>query len=76
MPPTNPHPAAAPAGYAVLHYNGANEALPPTPTPQPQSAAPWTLQQAAQIVMSSALLQARLQAVACLHAQWRSARPA
>lgn len=43
----------------MLHYKGTNETLPPTPTPQPQSVQPWTLQQAGQIVMSSALLQVR-----------------
>lgn len=43
------------AGYAVLRYKGAPETLPSTPLPQPGSVAAWTLEQDAQIVMSSQL---------------------
>lgn len=45
------------AGYGVLHYKDADEALPATKAPQPGSVQPWTFEQEAQIVMSSALLQ-------------------
>ena len=49
---------SCPAGFAVLHYKGANESLPTTKTPQPGSVQPWTFEQEAKIVASSALLQA------------------
>ncbi|KAL4433040.1 hypothetical protein ABPG77_006467 [Micractinium sp. CCAP 211/92] len=45
----------SPSGYAVLRYKGAPETLPSTPLPQPGSVAAWTLEQDAQIVMSSQL---------------------
>lgn len=48
----------SPSGYGVLHYKDADEALPATKAPQPGSVQPWTFEQEAQIVMSSALLQA------------------
>lgn len=50
------HPPPLPAGYAVLQYKGAKPGLPKTPAPQPGAVAPWTTQQAAKIVMSSAVL--------------------
>lgn len=43
------------AGYAVLRYKGAAEELPSTPLPQPGSVTAWTLEQDAQIVISSQL---------------------
>lgn len=48
------------AGYAILHYKGANETLPATKAPQPGSVEPWTLEQEAKIVASSALLEVGL----------------
>ena len=36
----------SPNGYAVLHYEGAeNATLPATPAPQPSTVSPWTLAQ-------------------------------
>ncbi len=41
----------------MLHYKGVNESLPTTKTPQPGSVQPWTFEQEAKIVASSALMQ-------------------
>lgn len=53
------------AGYAILRYKGAKEALPSVPLPQPGSVAPWTPQQENKlVVMSSALLNRKDKSVA------------
>ena len=49
------------AGYAVLHYKGAEEKLPSTKPTQPGSVAPWTLEQAARIVAAPGTAPVRWQ---------------
>jgi len=46
----------SPNGLAVLQYEGANDTLPDTPTPQPGAVEPWTEPQAAMVSLEGVLL--------------------